>query len=89
MTNTALILEAINKTHLRLDEQIKPPAPPATTDLFDVPQRRTPAEPTVQTTIRVTDQQLAAIENLASTHNVSRSHIIAAALRLHLTQDDA
>lgn len=85
-TKTALILQAVNATHLRVGEVLSTATDPAPTDLFAIPQRRTEAELTVHTTIRVTDTQLEAIEGLASTHSVNRSQIIAAAVRLYLEE---
>jgi predicted transcriptional regulator len=85
-TRTALILTAINETHSRLGElTAEQAAMGGERDLFDIPQQRAAAEPAVQTTIRVTDSQLDAIENLARTHDLNRSHLIAGALRLYLT----
>lgn len=90
-TATALILAAVNATHGRvgdlLDEDREPTVGPAGagTDLFEIPQARKVAEPTVQTTIRVTDAQLQAIAELAATHDANRSQLITASLRLHLT----
>ena len=84
-TRTALILAAINATHTRLASALaERNTAPGDHDLFDIPQDRTAAEPSVQTTIRVTDSQLAAIENLVSRHRTNRSHLITAALQLHL-----
>jgi hypothetical protein len=90
-TATALILAAVNATHGRvgdlLDEDRESTAGLAGggTDLFEIPQARRVAEPTVQTTIRVTDAQLQAITELAATHDANRSQLITASLRLHLT----
>lgn len=86
-TATALILAAVNATHgkvgERLDEDRRVPADGA--DLFEIPQARRVAEPTAQTTIRVTDAQLQAITELAATLDTNRSQLITAALRLYLT----
>jgi len=54
-------------------------------DLFDIPQARKATEPTVQTTIRVTDSQHHALAELAETHGANRSQLITAALRLYLS----
>jgi hypothetical protein len=84
-THTALILTAINATHARIAAALaSQTAPIASRDLFDIPQDRGPAEPSVQTTIRVTDSQLQAMETLAASHETNRSHLITAALRLYL-----
>jgi len=58
-------------------------------DLFAIPQDRAVAEPSVQTTIRVTDIQFQAIETLVAEHETNRSHLVTAALRLHLPEIDA
>ena len=89
-TSTALILSAVNATHQRVGEALKPrsiasegsaDAGPA---LFEIPQARKPDEPAVETTIRVTDAQLEAIKDLVARHETNRSQLITAALRLHL-----
>ena len=85
-TRTALILAAVNATHERLDEFL---AADDTTDgnpgdLFDVPQRRARPEPTMQTSIRVSDAQLEALDRLAATHATNRSRILTAALTGYL-----
>lgn len=84
-TATALMLEAVNSTHDRLTAplakvQIKDDG----ANLFDIPQARTVSEPTMQTTIRVTDSQHQALAALATTYDVNRSQLITAALRLYL-----
>lgn len=84
MTQVAAILTAVSKTHTELDSQLAKSQPPAawTGELFDIPQLRAPAEPVVQTSIRVTDAQLEALEALSEHYGVHRSHIITAALEL-------
>ncbi len=85
-TRTALILGAINTTHESLGralaDEVTPP--PSGRELFSVPQDRTTSEPSVQTTIRVTDVQHAAIETLVAENKTNRSRLIATALRLYL-----
>ncbi|HEY1819483.1 MAG TPA: hypothetical protein VGG83_06110 [Trebonia sp.] len=84
-TATALMLAAINHTHDRLGEALTPQTEPADSgSLFDIPQVRAAAEPTVQTTIRITDRQLEAILTLSRAHDINRSLLIATALRLYL-----
>jgi hypothetical protein len=84
-TATALMLAAINSTHDRLGEALAVQTEPADSgSLFDIPQVRAAAEPTVQTTIRITDRQLEAIVALGRTHDINRSLLIATALRLYL-----
>lgn len=88
-TATALILAAVNATHGHVGEVLdkdreSPAGRPRETDLFEIPQARKITEPTVQTTIRVTDAQLQAITELAAAHDANRSQLITAALRLHL-----
>jgi hypothetical protein len=86
-TRTALILGAINSTHARLGPALAAPAPTVhRDDLFVVPQNRPSSEPSVQTTIRVTDAQYAAITALVAEHNTNRSRLIATALELHLAE---
>ena len=90
-TATALILAAVNATHGRVGDLIEEDRDSSAgpsgggTDLFEIPQARKAAEPTVQTTIRVTDAQLQAITELAATLDANRSQLITASLRLHLT----
>lgn len=85
ITRTALMLEAVNRTHRKLGPVLKRAQAPATgQDLFAVPQARAATEPSMQTTLRVTDEQYAALESLADAHTVNRSRIVATALRLYL-----
>lgn len=85
-TATALLLKAVNSTHDRLADTLAR----AQVDedgghnLFDIPQARGVSEPTMQTTIRVTDRQHQALAALAATHDVNRSQLIATALSLYL-----
>lgn len=88
-TATALILAAVNATHAQVGELLdqdreSPTGRPGEADLFEIPQARKVTEPSVQTTIRVTDAQLQAIAGLAAAHDANRSQLITAALRLHL-----
>jgi predicted transcriptional regulator len=84
-TRTALILIAINRTHDTIGSALDPrPAGGDGADLFDIPQRTARKEPSVETTIRVTDRQLAAIDNLATDHGANRSRLISAALQMYL-----
>jgi hypothetical protein len=84
-TATALILAAINRTHGQLAQALIPAKETDGHALFDIPQVRRDSEPTMQTTIRITDRQLDAIVDLTNTHGVNRSRLIATALRLYLT----
>ena len=85
-TRTALILTALNQTHAELAAvlQAQETGTPNGGDLFDIPQMRSEKEPSVQTTIRVTDQQLKAIDELVSKLGTNRSHLVAAALTTYL-----
>jgi hypothetical protein len=84
-THTALILTAINATHPQIGSALTDHSATAgKRDLFDIPQERAITEPSVQTTIRVTDSQLRAIEILVSKHETNRSHLISTALQLYL-----
>ncbi len=83
-TATALMLTAVNATHTRLGQLL---TRVETTghrthpgDLFAVPQGRTTAEPRVQTTIRVTDAQFQALNDLTAQHHVNRSKLIVTAV---------
>lgn len=87
-TATALTLEAVNATHDRLgDAIIDQQATPAEAkgDLFDIPQARPASQPSVQTTIRVTDAQYQALTELAARLATNRSRMISTAVRLHLS----
>jgi hypothetical protein len=85
-TRTALILAAVNATHEDLgaapgdDEHVEGGGG----DLFDIPQRKAPSELTVQTSIRVTDRQLKAIDDLVARHGMNRSRLLTKALKLYL-----
>lgn len=94
-TATALILAAVNSTHDRITDGLvlngfddatprHPNSLVASRDLFTVPQARRASEPTVQTTIRVTDSQHQALNTLATEHGIARSILLASALRLYL-----
>jgi chemotaxis protein histidine kinase CheA len=87
-TRTALILTAVNQTHSRLGSYLATETASSGggghDDLFDIPQHRKDAEPAVQTTIRVTDRQHQAIENLVAELGTNRSRLVAAALTLYL-----
>ncbi len=90
-TRTALILAAINATHEQIGQVLRDCTKEmvGVRDLFAIPQDRAVAEPSVQTTIRVTDIQFHAIETLVAEHETNRSHLVTAALRLHLPEIDA
>jgi len=85
-TRTALILAAVNATHKDLatapgdDDRVDGEGG----DLFDIPQRKAPSELTVQTSIRVTDRQLNAIDDLVANHGLNRSRLLTKALKLYL-----
>jgi hypothetical protein len=85
-TRTAVILTAVNHTHHQLSRELVADSPAARGggDLFDIPQERTEKEPSVQTSIRVTDQQLDAMDSLARKLETNRSRLIATALSLYL-----
>lgn len=87
-TRTALILEAVNHTYQQLGDALAADDAPRTPGegrvLFAVPQARPASPPSVQTTIRITDDQYKALTELVERHATNRSRIIASALRLHL-----
>jgi hypothetical protein len=79
------MLMSVNETHTRLPELLaQEPAPRGA--LFDVPQARAPKlEPDTQTSLRVTDQQLAVLDALAAEHQTNRSKVLAAAVDVFLS----
>ena len=87
-TRTALILTAINHTHSQLGSYLATDGESSggegVDDLFDIPQYKKDAEPSVQTTIRITDRQHQAIETLVEKHGTNRSQLVTAALMLYL-----
>jgi hypothetical protein len=84
-SRSALILAAVNATHEYLGPALTDDQPDSGGgELFDIPQRRAPSELTVQTSIRVTDRQLQAIDALVVRHETNRSRLLTAALRLYL-----
>lgn len=83
-TRTAIILTAVNRAHDSIGSALNPPAATGSNDLFEIPQRGSRGEPSVETTIRVTDRQQSAIEALASTHQINRSRLISTALAIYL-----
>ena len=83
-TRTALILMAVNHTHDSIGTALNPESADTGSELFDIPQRTARKEPSVETTIRVTDRQLAAIDNLVGEHGANRSRLISVALQTYL-----
>ncbi len=86
-TVTALVLDAINEVHSELGAYFSAQAPSDRKPghLFAVPQKKGKAgERTFQTTIRVTDEQLVVLDELASAYTVDRSKLVSAALRLYI-----
>lgn len=91
MSRTAIILRAVNAHHQDLSswlstDESRPEV--SAEGLFDVPQDARSTEPVVQTALRVTDAQLNAMDALAETMGIKRSHVMVAALRaeLHLSR---
>jgi hypothetical protein len=85
-TQTALILTALNQTHEELAAVLaaQHTDAPYGGELFDIPQRKRDREPTVQTTIRLTDRQLEAIDGLVTKFGTNRSQLVSAALSIYL-----
>lgn len=83
-TMTAVLLGAINSMHAALPTFLTQQDSAKAGDLFAVPQRSRTRQPMVEGKFRATDEQLAAIDDLARRLAVSRSRIIAAALELYL-----
>lgn len=87
LTRTAFLLKAVNATHAKIVDAEQETGRPeqAAGDLFAVPQAdRTSRPPSVQTTTRVTDEQLAVLNRLATQVGVHRSRVIAASLEMYL-----
>lgn len=78
VSQATFMLQAVNTHHRNLAQHL--PGPPVG-DLFAVPQARRKTEPVAQTSMRVTDQQLEALNRLADQLRANRSHVIVAALR--------
>ena len=84
-TRTAVILNAVNQTHDQLGARLaSEDTGCGGGDLFDIPQEKVAKEPSVQTTIRVTDRQLHAIDTLVTALETNRSRLITTALTLYL-----
>lgn len=86
-TVTALVLDAVNEVHGELGAYFVAQAPSDRKPghLFAVPQKKGKAgERTFQTTMRVTDEQLVVLDELASAHAVDRSKLVSVALRLYI-----
>lgn len=84
-TATALMLTAVNSTyHLLPDAVGGAAANRPTGGLFDIPQDRALQEPTVQTTLRMTDAQIEAIDELVKAISTNRSRLFATAVTLYL-----
>lgn len=82
-TGTALMLTAINSTYRLLPAALRERQRPAGS-LFDIPQDRLAQEPTVQTTLRMTDTQLEAINELVTANSTNRSRLFGVAISLFL-----
>lgn len=92
MTRTAFILQAVNATHTDIADSSPEAAQVGVGngDLFAVPQAHRGAKaPSVQTTIRVTDDQLAGLTRLAAQAGTNRSRAITACLELYLFSGQA
>ncbi len=83
-TATTLILTAVKSAHGRVAAALASEVTPANNDLFDIPQDKSSAELSVQTTMRVTDQQFEALQTLAATLGITRSKLIVTATKLYL-----
>ncbi|WP_153505349.1 hypothetical protein [Cumulibacter manganitolerans] len=89
VTLTTWLLEAVNAHHASLGERLEP-APVSASGLFAIPQHRGERSPATQSTMRVTDQQFTAIEELANQLGTNRSALLAVAAEAALDeQDDA
>lgn len=84
-TATALMLTAINSTYHLLPDALRETQRPAGS-LFDIPQDRLAQEPTVQTTLRMTDAQLEAINGLVTANSTNRSRLFGVAISLFLDE---
>lgn len=84
-TATALMLTAINSTYHLLPEALRETQRPVGS-LFDIPQDRLAQEPTVQTTLRMTDAQLDAINGLVTANSTNRSRLFGVAISLFLDE---
>ena len=82
-TATALMLTAINSTYHLLPDALRKTTRPVGS-LFDIPQDRLTQEPTVQTTLRMTDAQLEAINALVTVNSTNRSRLFGVAINLFL-----
>lgn len=85
VTLTAWLLEAINAHHANLEERLKP-APASASGLFAIPQHRGERSPATQSTMRVTDQQFTAIDELANRLQTNRSALLAVAAEAALDE---
>ena len=86
-TMTVVLLDAVNTVHGELGAYFKAAAVPVmrSGDLFAVTQKRAKrAEPSVQATVRLTDEQLLVLDQLAAHYGVDRSKLVSAAGRLYL-----
>ncbi|PRZ39663.1 ribbon-helix-helix CopG family protein [Antricoccus suffuscus] len=82
-TLTAFLLNAINTHHERILDGHETPQE-VTGGLFTIPQAARPTVSKVQTSIRITDSQTAAITALCKKTGLDRGEVFAAALRLEL-----
>lgn len=83
-TATALMLMAVNSTYQQLPEALRRKTQQTSRVLFDIPQDRARREPTVQTTLRMTDAQLEAINELVAANSTNRSRLFGTAIELYL-----
>lgn len=83
-TATALMLMAVNSTYQLLPDALRRQRQTSGAVLFDIPQDHAGQEPTVQTTLRMTDAQLEAINGLVAANSTNRSRLFATAIKLFL-----
>ena len=84
-TATALMLTAVSTTYRELAGEFTAGSLDQGAGLFDIPQsRRARSEPAVPTTIRMTDAQTTAVEELVAAYGTNRSALFTAALRRYL-----
>ena len=83
-TATALMLMAVDSTYQQLPEALRRKTQQSSGVLFDIPQDRAGQEPTVQTTLRMTDAQLEAINELVAANSTNRSRLFGTAIELFL-----
>lgn len=83
MSLTGFILTAVNRNHARLGDWLESDSSQPG-DLFKITQAATKPGPTARATIRLTEEQLSAVDSLTKRFAVPRTQVLVAAIKAEL-----